>query len=69
MELFALYFDLSLFYIELSFGFLITRILSKDNPKIESFPPLDDLALDHIRIYIYIYIYRERERERGRESK
>ena len=27
------------------------------NPKIESFLPPADLALDNIRIYIYIYIY------------
>ena len=68
MELFALFFNL-LFYIELSFEFLIMMVLKKENPKIESFPPSADLALDnahththththtHIYIYIYIYIY------------
>ena len=34
--------------------------MKKENPKIESFPPLADLALDYIYIYIfffYIYIW------------
>ena len=47
----------NLIYIDHSFGFWITWILLKENPKIESFPPLADLALDNIRVYIYIYIY------------
>ena len=51
MELVALYFNLLLFYIELSFGFWITGILKKENSKIESFQPSADLALDNIRIY------------------
>ena len=59
MELFALYFNLLLFYIELSFGFWITWILKKQNPKIELFPPLADLALNDIYIYIYIVIHRQ----------
>ena len=42
MKLFAQYFDLLLFYIALSFGFLITLILKKENPKIKSFPPSAD---------------------------
>ena len=54
MELFALYFNL-LFYIELSFGFWITWIVKKENPKIESFQPSTDSALDNVYIYIYIY--------------
>ena len=60
MELFVLYFNLLLFYIKLSIGFWITRILKKENLKIESFPLSTDLALDIIYIYIYIldmYIY------------
>ena len=59
MELFALYFNLFLFYFEFSFGFWITWILLKENPKIESFRSSADLLLDNIReIYIYIiYIY------------
>ena len=54
MELFALYFDLLLFYIEFLIGFWITWILKKENPEIELFPPSIDFALDNIRIYIYI---------------
>ena len=50
MELFALNFDLILFYIEISIGFWITWILKKENPKIESFPPSPNLVLDNIRI-------------------
>ena len=58
MELFVLYFNLLLFYIKLSIGFWITRILKKENLKIESFPLSTDLALDIIYIYIYIrYVY------------
>ena len=57
MKLFALYFSLLLFYIKLSFGFWITWILKKENPKIELFPTSADLALDNMSIYIYIYIY------------
>ena len=53
MELFALYFDILLFYIDPSIGFWITWILKKENPKIELFPPLADLALNNIYIYIY----------------
>ena len=34
MELFAMYFNSLLFYIELSIGFWITWILKKENPKI-----------------------------------
>ena len=48
MELFALYFNLLSFYIELSVGFCITCILKKENLKLESFPPSGDLALDNI---------------------
>ena len=57
MELFALYFNLLLFYIELTFGFWITQILKKENPYIESFSPTVDMVLNNIYIYIYIYIY------------
>ena len=57
MELFVLYFDLLLFYMEFSIGFWITWILKKENPKIESFPSSADLALDNNIYYIYIYIY------------
>ena len=53
MELFTQYFDLLLFYMEPCFGFWIKWILKKENPKIESFPPLADLALDNIYIYIH----------------
>ena len=53
---FALYYNL-LFYIELSVGFWIRWILKKENPKMQLFQPLGDLALDNIYIYIYIYIY------------
>ena len=52
MEWFSLYFDLLLFYIDLSTGFWITWILKKENPRIELFPSLADLALDNIYIYI-----------------
>ena len=51
MELFALYFNL-LFYLELSFEIWITWILKRENPKIESFVQLADLALDDLRIYL-----------------
>ena len=54
MELYSLYFNLLLFYTELSLGFWITRILKKENPKIESFLPSANLVLDNIRIYTYI---------------
>ena len=53
MELFAVYLNLLLFYIELFFGFRVTWILKKENPKIESFLPSADLASGNIRIYIY----------------
>ena len=53
MELFALYFNLLLFYNDLSIGVWITWILKKENPKIESLPPSDDMALDDICIFIY----------------
>ena len=43
-----------LFYVELSIGFWIIWTLEKENPKIESFPPSVDLALDNVRIYLYI---------------
>ena len=52
MELFALHFNLSLFYIELSIGFWITWIFKKENMKIELFPSSVDLVLDNIRVYI-----------------
>ena len=42
---------------EFSIGFWITWILKKENPKIESFLPSTDLALDNIYIYTYIYTY------------
>ena len=58
MELFALDFNLLLFYNEQSIGFWIMWILKKENPKIESLPPSANLALDNIYIYIYIYIYK-----------
>ena len=54
MELFALYFNLLLFFTELSIGFWITWILKKEDPKIELFLPLADLMLDKIYMYIYI---------------
>ena len=57
MELLTLYFNLLIFYIELSIGFWITRILKKENPKIESFPPSADLALDNIKVYIYVLFW------------
>ena len=61
MELFALYFNLLIYYIELSTGFWVTWILKKENPKLELFIPLADLAFDNISIYIYVcvcvYIY------------
>ena len=41
---------LLLFYIELSVEFWITWILKNENPKIESFPPSADLALEYIYI-------------------
>ena len=50
MELFALYFNLSLFYIKLSFAFWIALILKKETPKIKTFPPSADLALDNTHI-------------------
>ena len=55
MELFALGFILLLFYIELSFQFCITWILQIENPKIESFLPSAELALDNIYIYTHIH--------------
>ena len=55
LGLFTLYFNLLLFYIELSIGICITWIVKKENIKIESFPPLADLVLDNIYIYIYIF--------------
>ena len=61
MELITLHFNLLLFYIELAFGFWIAWIEKKESPKIESFPPLADLALDNIRLYIYIYIVIHRQ--------
>ena len=54
--LFALYFNLILFYIELCFGFWITWILKTENPKIESFPPSADLILNNIYIYIRVCV-------------
>ena len=42
MELFALYFNLLWFYIELSIVFWIKWILKKENTKIESFSPSAD---------------------------
>ena len=57
MEIFALYFNL-LFYIKVSTEFWITRILMKENPKLELFPPPADLALDDIYIYIYRFLVR-----------
>ena len=70
MELFALYFNLLLFYIKLSFGFwiifdviyiyILHGYWKKENPKIESFPQSADLVLDkykNIKTNIYIYIY------------
>ena len=65
MDLFALYFNL-LFYIELSFGFWITRILKKENPEIELFPPSADLTLDNmcvcvcVCVCVWISLFRER---------
>ena len=50
MELCALYFNLLSFYIELSIGFWIRRILKKENPKFELFPTSADLALDNVRL-------------------
>ena len=44
MELFALFFNLLLFYIELYKGFWIAWILKKENPKIESFPTSADFV-------------------------
>ena len=52
MGLFALSFNLSSFYIELSIEFRMTWILKKENPKIELFPPSTEMALDNARIYI-----------------
>ena len=46
MKIFARYFYLLLFYIVLSIVFWITWILKKENPKIESFLPSADLALE-----------------------
>ena len=54
-ELFAQYFNLLIFYIELSIGFWFTRILKQEDPEFESFPPSANLALDYIYIYIYAY--------------
>ena len=49
MEVFARLFNLlALFNIELCFGFRITGILKKENPKIESFPRSAILASDNI---------------------
>ena len=50
MELFAQFFNLLLFYINISVGFWITWILLKKNRK------ENRLALDNIYIYIYIYL-------------
>ena len=56
MKLFALYLDLLLFYTELFFGFWITWILKRENPKIELFPPSANMALEKKKKIIYIYI-------------
>ena len=61
MELFALYFNILLVYVDFSIRFWITWTLKKENPKLESFPPSADLGLDNIypvvSIYISLYIY------------
>ena len=55
MELFALYFQILLFYIEL-FWILNYVDIEEKNIKAESFPPSADLALDNIYIYIYVCV-------------